>query len=269
MKKLILTRPLCFLDIESTGLDKENDRIVEIAICKIHTDGTKEVKTRRINPGIPIPAGASEVHGIYDEDVKDEPTFTALAPGLMKFLENSDIGGYNSNAYDVPMLFNEFRRAGIYWDYTKFRMIDAGNIFKRMEARTLTAAYKFFCDKDIENAHSAEADILATVEVFEAQLNRYPELPDTLDELHLYCNYDKPILDLSGKFTVDDDGDIVFNFGTKRGVKAKEDIGYIQWMLSKDFPLDTQKICNQVLDEHSHKPPSSFVYDDDEDDLPF
>lgn len=247
--KLTLTRPLCFIDLEATGLDRENDRIVEIAVCKVHPDGTREVKTRRINPGIPIPAQASEVHGITDVDVENEPTFEKLAPGLIKFIENCDFAGYNSNAYDFPMLYNHFMRSGIHWDYTKFRMIDVGNIFKRKEERTLTAAYKFFCEKELEDAHSAEADILATVDVFEAQLERYEDLPADLEELQLYCNYDKPILDISGKFTTDADGDIVFNFGAKRGTKAKDDLSYVSWMLSKDFAPDTLKICSDLIDE--------------------
>lgn len=250
--KLQLTRPLAFFDLEATGLDKENDRIVEIAICKIHLDGRKEVKCRRINPGISIPAQSTAIHGISDEDVANEPSFEELAPGLMAFIKDCDMAGYNSNSYDIPMLFNSFLRAGLYWDYTQFRMIDAGNIFKIKEARTLTAALKFYCDKDIENAHSAEADILATVEVFEAQLERYDDLPTDMNELQKFCNYGKEILDLSGKFTTDSDGDVVFNFGSKKGVKAKDDIGYVQWMISKDFPMDTNNICMQIINDYGN-----------------
>jgi DNA polymerase-3 subunit epsilon len=248
--KLNLTRPLAFFDLEATGIDRENDRIVEIAICKLMPDGSQVVKTRRVNPGIPILAGATEVHGISDDDVKDEPFFEALAPGLIKFLEDCDVAGFNSNAYDIPMLFNEFQRAGIYWDYTKFRKIDAGNIFKINEPRTLSAAVKFYCGRDMENAHSAEADILATVDVFMAQVEKYPDLPANLDELELFCNYGKPILDISGKFTTDDEGFIVFNYGPKRGVRAMDELGLVQWMINKDFPQDTKNICYQILEEY-------------------
>lgn len=250
--KLNLTRPLAFFDLEATGVDRENDRIVEISICKLMPDGSKQVKTRRINPTIPIPAGATEVHGISDDGVKNEPKFELLAPGILKFLEDCDIAGFNSNAYDIPMLFNEFQRAGIYWDYTKFRKIDAGNIFKINEPRTLSAAVKFYCGRDMENAHSAEADILATVDVFMAQVEKYPDLPANLDELELFCNYGKPILDISGKFTTDDDGDIVFNFGAKRGMKAKDELGLVQWMINKDFPKDTLNICYNILLAHGY-----------------
>lgn len=246
--KLNLTRPLAFLDIESTGLSVENDRIIELAICKVHPSGDREIKTRRFNPGMPIPEQSSAIHGITDDMVKDEPFFHQISQGLIEFLSDCDIAGFNSNKFDIPMLFNEFRRCGIYWDYTQFRMVDVGNIFKIKEPRTLAAAMQFYCGKDLEGAHGAEADITATVDVFVAQLDKYDDIPIDLDELQIFCNHGKPILDLSGKFTTDDDGDIVFNFGAKRGLKAKYDPDYIHWMLSKDFQPDTQKICHQVLD---------------------
>jgi len=245
--KLKLTRPLAFFDLEATGLNTQNDHIVEIAICKIHPDYTKEVIAHLVNPQMPIPAEASAIHGIFDQDVADVPTFQELAPEIWNFLEGCDIGGFNSNSYDVPMLFNEFIRAGKYWDYQKFAMVDAGNIFKRKEARTLTAAYKFYCGTELENAHSAEADILATVDVFVSQLERYPDLPGDIDGLQHFCNYERKILDLSGKFTLDKNGDIVFNFGSKKGTKAKQDLGYVSWMYGKDFAPDTMKVCEELL----------------------
>jgi DNA polymerase-3 subunit epsilon len=245
--KLKLKRPLCFFDLEATGLNTQTDRIVEIAICKIHPDYSKEVLTLLVNPGCPIPAEASSIHGIYDADVSEKPTFHELADQLYTFLEQSDIGGFNSNSFDVPLLFHEFARAGKYWDYQQFAMIDAGNIFKRKEPRTLSAAYQFYCGTDLENAHSAEADILATVDVFLNQLERYPDLPLEIDALHSFCNYDRKILDLSGKFTLDQEGDIVFNFGSKKGNKAKNDLSYVSWMYGKDFAPDTMKVCEGLL----------------------
>lgn len=245
--KLKLTRPLAFFDLEATGLNTQNDRIVEIAICKVHPDGFREVKTWLLNPQMNIPVEASNVHGITNDHVADCPTFNDVADEIYTFLEGCDIGGFNSNAYDVPMLFNEFIRAGIYWDYQKFAMVDAGNIYKRKEPRTLSAAVKFYCGVDLENAHSAEADILATVDVFIAQLDRYPDLPTDIDSLQHFCNYDRKILDLSGKFTLDADGDITFNFGSKKGTKAKQDLGYVSWMYGKDFNPDTKKVCEELL----------------------
>lgn len=246
--KLNLIRPLCFFDLEATGIDKENDRIVEIAICKIHPSGLRELLTGRVNPEMPIPPKATEIHGISDADVADAHTFSDLAKRILDFISGCDMGGYNSNSYDLPLLFNEFKRVGIYWDYNQFKKIDAGNIFKIKEARTLSAAVKFYCDRDMENAHSAEADILATVDVFFAQLERYDDLPTDLGELELFCNYGKPILDISGKFTTDESGEVVFNFGAKRGVRAKDELGLVQWMINKDFPADTLNICYQILE---------------------
>ncbi len=269
--KLKLTRPIAFFDLEATGLDKEKDRIVEIGICKLFPDGSRESKTKRINPGIPIPKQSSDIHGITDDMVKDCPTFSQLAKGLLEYLEGCDIGGYNSNSYDLPMLYNHFLREGINWDYHSFFKIDAGNIFKIKEARTLSAAVKFYCNRDMENAHNAGADIDETVNVFLAQLERYDDLPDTLEELELFCNYDKKFLDLSGKFTFDDDGDVVFNFGPERGKKAVENLSLVNWILGKDFSTDTKNICRDILNGlyNKEKPALSICSDDNEDDLPF
>lgn len=248
--KILLTRPLAFFDLEATGLDKENDRIVEIAICRVNPDGSRDVYTTLVNPEIPIPVKSTAIHGISDADVADKPTFGAISNTILDFVAGCDIGGYNSNNYDLPLMFNEFKRAGIYWDYTQFKKIDAGNIFKIKESRTLAAAVKFYCGREMENAHSAEADILETVNVFFAQFERYDDLPTDMGELELFCNHGKQFLDISGKFTLDEDGDIVFNFGAKRGVKAKTELGLIQWMINKDFPMDTLNICYQILDEY-------------------
>jgi DNA polymerase-3 subunit epsilon len=244
---LKFSRPIAFFDIEATGLDTAKDRIVELAICKLHPDYSRESWSWLINPQMPIPAASSAIHGIYDADVINEPTFLSLAPTINMIMADCDFGGFNSNRYDIPMLYNEFLRAGITLDYSKIRFIDAGNIFKRQERRTLEAAVLFYMGYTMTNAHSAAADIEATVDVFEAMLNKYPDLPDNMDAMHLYCNHDKPVLDLSGKFTIDNDGDVVFNFGNKKGLKAKNEIGYIQWMFGRDFAPDTMAICEKFL----------------------
>lgn len=244
---LKFSRPIAFFDIEATGLDTTKDRIVELAICKIHPDFSRESFSWLINPEMPIPAKASAIHGIYDQDVANEPTFTKLSAHIWHILENCDFGGFNSNRYDIPMLYNESLRTGKTIDYSSIRFIDAGTIFKRQEERTLSAAVQFYLGYEMVDAHTAAADIEATVDVFEAMLQKYRDLPSDMDKMHLYCNYDKPVLDLSGKFTIDDDGDIVFNFGSKKGEKAKFDPGYVQWMYSKDFAPDTMRICEKLL----------------------
>jgi DNA polymerase-3 subunit epsilon len=244
---LKFSRPIAFFDIEATGLDTTKDKIVELAICKLHPDFTRESFSWLINPQMPIPAAASAIHGIFDHDVIDEPTFSQLAPVIKDILANCDFGGFNSNRFDIPMLYNEFLKAGITLDYSRTRFIDAGNIFKRKEQRTLSAAVSFYLGYEFENAHAAAADIHATIDVFEAMLDKYKDLPENMDDMHLYCNHDKPVLDLSGKFTMDNDGDIVFNFGSKKGTKAKFDTGYVQWMYSKDFAPDTMAICEKLL----------------------
>ena len=241
------SRPIAFFDIEATGLDTNKDRIVELAICKLHPDYTREDFSWLINPQMLIPAASSAIHGIYDQDVVDEQTFSQLAPFIWDILAGCDFGGFNSNRYDIPMLYAEFLRAGLTLDYSSRRFVDVGNIFKRKERRTLEAAVLFYLGYTFENAHSAVADINETVNVFLKQLQEYPDLPQDMDAMHLYCNHDKPVLDLSGKFTIDGDGDIVFNFGTKKGNKAKFDSGYVQWMYSKDFAPDTMAICEKLL----------------------
>lgn len=246
--KLILTRPLAFIDIEGTGLNRETDRIVELSVTKVFPDGSRENRTRRFNPEMPIPPEVTEIHGITDEDVKDLKPFSYYAKGLMTYITDCDIAGFASNSYDVPILFNEFNRAGIYWDYTEFKMIDAGNIFKRKEERTLTAAYKFYCGKDLENAHGAEADVNATVDVFFAQFDRYEDLPTNIDELALYSNYDKKQADISGKFVYNEKDELIINFGQHRGKRAIDELGFIDWMSNKDFSRDTLKFVYDLLE---------------------
>ncbi|TXH14197.1 MAG: 3'-5' exonuclease [Hyphomicrobiaceae bacterium] len=254
--KLKLERPIAFFDLETTGVDRENDRIVEIAVCKLDPTGQTKTFCRRVNPTIPIPATASEVHGITDEDIANEPTFKQLAKGLLEILRGCDIAGFNSNSFDVPVLFNEFQRAGHYWDYTKFLMIDAGNLFKIKEPRTLSAAVKFYCGRELEDAHSAAADIEATVDVFLSQMTRYEndeDFPNTLSELALYTNYGNKLADLSGKFVYDNQGILLLNFGKHKGQPAANHIDFLEWMLSKDFPADTVAIAAEVVDEYYKK----------------
>lgn len=242
-------KPICFFDIESTGTSVENDRIVEISILKVSDSEQHESKTRKVNPGIPIPKGASDIHGILDEHVANEPKFAMIAKGVYSFIEGCDIAGFNSNRFDVPMLYNEFLRAGITWDYTKFRMIDVGNIYKIFEPRTLSAGVKFYLGREHEGAHGAEPDVLATAQIFFEQVKRYQLPIDDMDQLQLISNFDKKILDLSGKFTYNKDNDVVFNFGPKIGVPVKLERGLVQWMLDRDFPLDTKEICFKILND--------------------
>lgn len=245
-----LKKPIAFIDLETTGTDINNDRIVEISICKVNLDFSREVKTRRVNPGILIPAGASEIHGIKDEDVANEPPFRSIAKGIHAFIDGCDIGGFNSNNFDIPLLFNEFERSGIQWDYTKCNFIDVGNIYKIKEPRTLAAAVKFYTGENIENAHSAEADINATVDVFFKQLEKYDDVPTTAEELHLYCNYGKRSIDLSGWFAYADDGvTVLFNKGKHKDKKVSENLDYIEWMLRTPFPSDVHKYCLEFINQ--------------------
>jgi DNA polymerase-3 subunit epsilon len=207
-----LNKPLAFFDLETTGITVGADRIVEISILKLMPDGSKPVLTKRVNPEIPIPAGASKVHGIYDQDVAHEPTFKQLAPEISAFIGNADLAGYNSNKFDIPMLVDEFLRVEINFDMKGRRMVDVQNIFHKMEQRTLAAAYKFYCQKEIENAHSAEADIIATYEVFVAQLERYPDLAKDVEGLHQFTAMTQNV-DLAGRIVFNDKKEEVFNFG--------------------------------------------------------
>jgi DNA polymerase III subunit epsilon len=241
-----LERPIVFVDFETTGVDTSKDRIIEYAFCKINPDGSRETKEGKLNPGIPIPPSATEIHGISDEDVKDKPAFKNFAKGILAFIEGCDLGGFNSNNFDFPLLYAEFNRCGINWDYSKQEMVDCGNIFKIKEERTLAAAVKFFLGKELEGAHGALADIIATADVFEAQLLKYEDLPKTIPELSLFSNFGKKRLDMANKFVLAEDGKtVIINFGKSKGYPAQNDKGFLQWMLSKDFPPDTLKIAEE------------------------
>jgi len=246
---LNLTKPLAFFDLETTGITIGTDRIVEISILKLMPDGEKLVYTKRVNPEMPIPEASSKVHGIYDKDIVNEPNFKQLAPEINQFIGNADLAGYNSNKFDVPMLVDEFIRVGVNFEMKGRRMVDVQNIFHKMEQRTLAAAYKFYCEKEIVNAHSAEADIEATYEVFMAQLARYESLAKDVDGLSAFSAMNKNV-DLAGRIVFNDKNEEVFNFGKHKGrtvsdVFSKEP-SYYDWMMQGDFPAETKQVLTAL-----------------------
>jgi len=247
--KLNLKNPLAFFDLETTGINIVSDRIVEISIIKILTNGEKDIYTKRVNPTIPIPKQSSDIHGILDEDVKNAPTFKEIAKEVAKFIEGADIAGFNSNRFDVPLLAEEFLRAEVDIDMRKRKFIDVQTIFHKMEQRTLVAAYKFYCDKDLTDAHSAEADTMATFEVLEAQLDKYPDLENDVEYLSKFSAQNKNA-DYAGRIVFNKDGVEVFNFGKYKGQAVEEvfqkDQGYYGWILKSDFALDTKKVLTQI-----------------------
>lgn len=245
---LTLTRPLVFFDTETTGVDAANDRIIEISLLKLFPDGKEEIKTFRINPGIPIPPAATAIHGIKDEDVKDKPPFSALAPTLLDILNGSDLCGYNLIKFDFPLLRMEFARNNIEFNTIGINLIDPMRIFMKNEPRDLTAAFQFYCNEILENAHSAEADIIATKKVLLAQIQKYSDVPGTVPELSLYSTEgQKRNADITGKLLYNEQNEIVFGFGKNRGKKITDDPDYAKWMLSTDFPEDTKLIIRQLL----------------------
>ena len=254
--QLNLKRPIVFFDLETTGVDRARDRIVEISLVKVMPDGREIVKTRRINPGMHIPAEASAIHHITDEDVKDCPQFAQIAKSLAQFLEGCDFGGFNSNRLDLPVLVEEFLRAGVDVDFKRRRFIDVQNIFHKMEQRTLVAAYKFYCDKNLEEAHSAEADTLATYEVLLAQLERYPDLDNDVDMLAEYSSRGETV-DYAGRIVYNDKGEEVFGFGKYRGRSVCEvfrtEPSYYSWMMNGDFPLYTKKVITELRFREKNK----------------
>lgn len=247
--QLNLKNPLVFFDLETTGINIVSDRIVEIAILKVQVNGKEELRSYRINPEMPIPRQASEIHGIYDEDVKDAPTFKQIARDLAKFLEGCDLGGFNSNKFDIPLLAEEFIRVDVDFDMQKRRFVDVQTIFHKMEKRTLEAAYKFYCQKDLKDAHSAEADTVATYEVLKAQLDRYPELENDVSFLAKFSSHNRTV-DFAGRIVYNDNDVEVFNFGKYKGVSVEEvlekDPGYYGWMMNGDFPLYTKKVLTNI-----------------------
>jgi len=244
-----LNKALAVFDLETTGVKVATDRIVEISIVKVLPGGDKESITRRINPGIPIPAEASAVHGIYDEDVKDKPFFKDAAYELKNYIGDSDLAGYNCLNFDVPLLVEEFLRVGVDFDVKSRRIVDVQNIFHKMEQRTLSAAYKFYCQKNLENAHSAEADTLATFEVLEAQLERYPELQNDVKFLHDFSIRNRNV-DFAGHIIFNEKNEEVINFGKHKGKVVKEVLtaepSYYNWMMTADFPQYTKKVLTEI-----------------------
>lgn len=247
--KLKLKNPLIFFDLETTGIDVVNDRIVEISYLKIYPDGREDVRTMRINPTIPIDPRATEIHGISDADVKDAPTFNEVAQTLANTFEGCDIAGFNSNKFDLPLLAEEFLRSDIDFDLKKRKFIDVQVIFHKMEQRTLSAAYKFYCEKDLENAHSAEADTRATYEILEAQLERYNDLENDVDALSKFSAHNRNV-DFVGRIVYDDKNVEVINFGKYKGVPVEEvlekDPGYYGWIMNSDFPLYTKRVLTAI-----------------------
>lgn len=248
--KLNLSRPIVFVDLETTGIDPVKDRIVEISLVKIHPNGDEEIKTRRINPGMPIPPESTAVHHITDDDVKDEPRFENIAKSLATYIEGCDMAGYNSNRFDIPVLAEEFLRSGVDIDLKKRKFIDVQNIFHKMEQRTLVAAYKFYCEKELDGAHSAEADTLATYEVLKAQLDRYSDvLKNDINFLSEYTEQNR-CADYAGRILYDKDGVEIFGFGKYKGRRVadvfREEPSYYSWMMNGDFPKYTQKVITEI-----------------------
>lgn len=248
--KLNLKNPLVFFDLETTGTNINTDRIVEICYLKVYPNGNEEAKTMRINPEMHIPEASSAVHGIYDADVADCPTFKEVAKSIANDIEGADIAGFNSNRFDVPVLVEEFLRAGIDIDLTKRKFIDVQVIYHKLEQRTLSAAYKFYCGKNLEDAHTAEADTRATYEVLKAQLDRYPEvLENDINFLSEYSTYSKNV-DFAGRIVYDDNGVEVFNFGKYKGIPVSEvlkrDMGYYGWIMNGDFTLNTKNVLTKI-----------------------
>ena len=267
--KLNLKRPLAFFDLETTGTNIGADRIVEISVIKLYPDGSEEVKTWRINPGMSIPLESSIVHGIYDEDIKDEPFFKEMASEIAAFMDTSDLAGYNSNKFDIPMLMEEFLRADVLFDLDNRHFVDVQNIFHQMEQRTLKAAYQFYCDKSIINAHSAEADTRATMEVLLAQVAKYENtewedkkgnrsipVVNDIEGLHKFTNLSRPV-DFAGRMVYNEQGQETFNFGKHKG-KSVEDVlkiepSYYSWMMQGDFPLYTKRKLEEIYNRWNAK----------------
>jgi len=246
---LQLKRPIAFFDLETTGINVVKDRIVEICILKINTDDSEEIKTYRINPTIPIPQQSSEIHGIYDKDVADKPTFAQVGKEIAVFMKDCDIAGYNSNKFDVPLLAEEFLRANIDFDFSKRKRIDVQVIFHKKEQRTLSAAYKFYCNKELEGAHGAEADTRATYEVLKSQLDKYSDLENSIDTLSEFSSHTKNV-DFIGRIVYDENGKEIFNFGKHKGKEVElifeKEPSYYSWMMNGDFPLNTKQVITAI-----------------------
>jgi DNA polymerase-3 subunit epsilon len=248
--KLNLKNPLVFFDLETTGTNINSDRIVEICYLKVYPNGNEESKTMRINPEMHIPEASSAIHGIYDADVADCPTFKDVAKKIASDIEGCDLAGFNSNRFDIPVLAEEFLRAGVDIDLMKHKFVDVQVIYHKLEQRTLSAAYKFYCDKNLEDAHTAEADTRATYEVLKAQLDRYSDvLENDITFLSNYSCHTKNV-DFAGRIVYNDQGVEVFNFGKYKGMSVAEvlrkDLGYYGWIMQGDFTLNTKNVLTKI-----------------------
>ncbi len=244
--KLHLKRPLVFFDLETTGTDIASDRVVQIAALKLHPDGSEDLHMLLINPGIPIPPEATAVHRITDSDVAGKPAFSDIASSLCGFFSGCDIAGFNSNRFDLPLLVEEFGRCGIRFPDPGCRVIDAQVIYHKKEERTLSAAYRFYCNKILENAHDAESDVRATLEIFKSQIERYRDLGDTVDEVHGFCN-PQEVVDFARYLTRNEKGEIIFNFGKHKGKTITQEPDYTRWVLDGEFPEATKIIIRQAI----------------------
>lgn len=248
--KLNIKNPIVFFDLETTGVNINVDRIVELCYIKLYPNGNEESKSMRINPGMHIPESSSAIHGITDEDVKDCPTFKEIASSLEQTFKGCDLAGFNSNRFDIPLLVEEFLRVGIDLDLSKRKFVDVQNIYHKLEKRTLVAAYKFYCNKNLEDAHSALADTKATLEVLEAQLDHYPnELKNDIDFLADFSKMTDNV-DFAGRIVYDENHNEIFNFGKYKGQKVSDvfrnDPGYYSWMMKGDFALNTKQIITKI-----------------------
>ena len=246
---LQLKKPLAIIDLETTGVNLGSDRIVEIAIVKVQTDGTRLIKRKLLNPEIPISTISREMHGISNEMVKDAPTFKQVANEIKQFLDNCDLAGYNSNRFDIPLLAEEFLRVGLEFDFSHRRLVDVQKIFHMMEQRTLGAAYKFYCNKNLEGAHGAEADAVATWEVLQAQIEKYPQLGSSVETI-ISCIGDDSIVDFARRMVMEN-GVEVFNFGKHKGRSVAEVLKaepqYYDWMMKGDFPKHTKVKLTEIF----------------------
>ena len=247
--ELNLRRPVAFIDLETTGINVSNDRIVEISVLKINPNGKEQWMTTRVNPEMPIPEKVIAIHGISDKDVADAPTFREIAKNLTAFLEGCDLAGYNAMKFDIPVLAEEFLRVNIDFNFRKRRYIDVQVIFHKKEQRTLYAAYQFYCKKELNNAHSSKADTSATYEVLKAQLDMYTDLENDVEKLADFSSFNNNV-DFAGRIILDENGTEIFNFGKHKGkpveVVFKEEPSYYTWMMNGDFPLYTKKILTEI-----------------------
>ena len=247
--KLNLNKPICFFDLETTGINISKDRVVEISILKVHPDGKEESKTWRVNPEMKIPAEVTAIHGISNEDVADKPTFKEISKEVYNMIKDSDLGGFNSNRFDIPLLAEELLRAEVDFDMKGRVSVDVQTIYHKMEQRTLSAAYKFYCDKNLDNAHSAEADTTATFEVLKKQIEKYDALENDMKFLSEFSSR-KKFADFAGFIIYNKTGEECFSFGKHKNKKVvdvlEQEPGYFGWLLNADFPLYTKKVLTAI-----------------------